>query len=142
MCYYRLMFLNPKLFFLPYFLTLNLLCSFFFNINNVWPSFWDDGIKRPLRSWKLFSLIYAALEMIWTTCVSMALKGRKTEDSRFKGKEVMHRSTMLLTYFIQSISTSPMFHPPHFRDLGACLHHFDAFWYPSACLSKNGWQSM
>lgn len=64
--------------------------------------------------------------MILTTYISMPSKGRKTEHSRFKGKEVMHRSTMLSTYFIQSISTSPMFHPPHFRDLGSYINlmHF------------------
>lgn len=125
MCCYRFMSLNPKLFSSPIFLNLESAFFLFLNINNVWPSFWD-AIKCPLRSWKWFALIYVELWMIWTTCISMALKGRKTEHSRFNGKEVMHRSTMLLTYFIQSISTFPMFHSPHFRDLGAYINllHF------------------
>lgn len=48
------------------------------------------------------------------------------DRSRFKGKEAMHRSTVVLTYFLQLISTSLMFHPARFCGLGAHINlkHF------------------
>lgn len=51
------------------------------------------------------------------------------------GKEVMHRGTAILTYFIQSISTFPMFHKGN-------SDKFEEFWHKSACQSKNSLQTL